>query len=97
MGETMGTMRVSGLWVAMLIATLLAGGDLTMRYVHAANKRYKDREEVFARPEGASLRATVFEPYEAGDELRPAVVVIHGGAWATGGRYLKRWYGRRLA
>jgi len=76
---------------------LLAEGCVTMRHVPIANDRFRDHEEVFAKPGNVSLRATIFEPADNGEALRPAVVLIHGGAWVTGGRYLKRWYGRRLA
>lgn len=93
----MGTIQWSCRLVAALLALLLAGGCVTMRQAQTENRRFRDHEEVFAKPGNVPLRATVFEPVDEDEALRPAVVLIHGGAWVTGGRYLKRWYGRRLA
>ncbi len=97
MGETVGKMRWSSRRVAALLALLLAGGCVTTRHAQTANGRFREHEEVFAKPENVSLRATIFEPVDEGEALRPAVVLIHGGAWVSGGRYFRRWYGRRLA
>lgn len=41
------------------------------------------RDVLFAAPDGYPLRLDVYEPREPG-ELRPAIVVVHGGAWFHG-------------
>lgn len=53
---------------------------------------------VYAAPGGTALRLTLFQP--PGDpegELRPGIVLVHGGAWLTGTRHQMRWYGRHFA
>ena len=41
------------------------------------------RDVLFAAPDGHPLRLDVYEPRE-GEGLRPAIVVVHGGAWFHG-------------
>lgn len=53
--------------------------------------------QVYARPQGRSLRCTIFRPEERGTQPIPAIVLIHGGGWFGGMRQQVRWYGRHLA
>jgi acetyl esterase/lipase len=39
-------------------------------------------DEVYASPGGSALLARVYRPRGAGDEPRPALVDVHGGAWS---------------
>ena len=51
----------------------------------------------FAEPEGHTLGMTIYEPEEPRDELRPGMVLIHGGAWRFGPRWQQWWYCRAFA
>lgn len=51
----------------------------------------------YATPDGKALGATLFQPTGDGASPRPAVVLIHGGAWLTGSRIQMRWYGKAFA
>lgn len=42
------------------------------------------RDVLFATPNGHALRLDVYEPAQGAGEPRPAVVVVHGGAWFQG-------------
>lgn len=52
---------------------------------------------VYARPDGHARRMTLWLPDDQGEIKRPAVLLIHGGAWLFGSRRQLGWYGRRLA
>ncbi len=52
---------------------------------------------VYARPDHAPIRMTLRVPHGETDALRPAVLLIHGGAWFFGTRHQLHWYGERLA
>lgn len=59
---------------------------------------------VYASPEGNDLHLTLFLPVSSKeqessskDNLRPAVVMFHGGAWIAGTRHQLVWYGREFA
>ncbi len=56
------------------------------------------RDVLYAAPNGQPLRLDVVEPAHAAGP-RPAVVMLHGGAWFQGdkGRYLFGWQNRWLA
>ncbi|WP_119067128.1 alpha/beta hydrolase [Aggregatilinea lenta] len=56
------------------------------------------RDVLFAAPDGYPLRLDVYEPEQA-DGPRPAVVVVHGGAWFQGDKstYAFGWHDRWLA
>jgi acetyl esterase/lipase len=43
------------------------------------------------------LKMTLRTPEDDGKVLRPAVLLIHGGAWLFGTRHQLHWYGERLA
>lgn len=58
---------------------------------------FETESVVYARPEGKELKGTLYLPRNGNEEMRPAVVLIHGGAWLTGSRRQLYWYGRRLA
>lgn len=46
----------------------------------------------FSTQGGQALQLDVWQPVEAASGLRPAVVVIHGGSWSSGGRSdFPRW------
>lgn len=51
----------------------------------------------YAAPDGRRLKMTLYLPCDDGESLRPAVVLIHGGAWAIGCRHMEISYGRRFA
>jgi acetyl esterase/lipase len=51
---------------------------------------------VFGRGGGRELRCDLFHPPQSG-ALRPAVLLIHGGAWSQGDRSQLRGYGIQLA
>jgi acetyl esterase/lipase len=52
---------------------------------------------VFAQPAGHKLGITIYEPLEPSDELRPGMVLIHGGGWRFGPRWQQWWYCRAFA
>ena len=43
------------------------------------------------------LKMTIRSPRDDGTVLRPAVLLIHGGAWLFGTRHQLHWYGEHLA
>jgi len=52
---------------------------------------------VYSQPNGKKLRADLFVPSPSTASPRPAVVLIHGGAWFMGTRQQQHWYARQLA
>ena len=52
---------------------------------------------VYAQPGGHKLKLTLFQPRAESAQARPAVVLIHGGAWLSGTRRRVNWYGRAFA
>lgn len=77
--------------------TLLLAG-LLLNVSTAAFAAGVDAERVvYAKPDGAELPATLFLPDGEATAPRPAIVLIHGGAWLTGSRIQMRWYGRAFA
>jgi acetyl esterase/lipase len=56
------------------------------------------RDVMFAAPEGHPLRLDIYEPKESNGP-RPAIVVVHGGAWFQGDKstYAFGWHDRWLA
>lgn len=74
--------------VALLVcacATVLADG-------------YEIKDRVVYRGKGStSRRMTVYLPKGDGEDPRPAVLLLHGGAWLFGTRHQLHWYGKRLA
>ncbi len=50
----------------------------------------------YANPDGEHLKMTLYVP-ENTPELRPVVMLIHGGAWRFGSRHGCVWYGRNFA
>ncbi len=75
----------------MLIALVVGFPNLAHGGVVSA------KQVTYATPDGKALGATLFLPSRDGDSLRPAVVLIHGGAWLTGSRIQMRWYGKAFA
>lgn len=63
---------------------------------HAGEYR-KDGKVVYVGYGGRELKMTLRSPKDNGSGLRPAVVLIHGGAWFSGTRHQLHWYGKRLA
>lgn len=56
------------------------------------------RNQVYSTPADAEpLRADVYLPKRSGPALRPAVLVVHGGAWCSGERWQIAGIARRLA
>lgn len=53
------------------------------------------RNVVFHEAEGEKLQADLYRP--ADDEVRPIVVLIHGGGWATGDKWNMADHARELA
>ncbi|MFO1063964.1 MAG: alpha/beta hydrolase, partial [Pirellulales bacterium] len=54
-----------------------------------------DKDVVFAEVKGQKLRADVYRPDD--DKLRPAVMMIHGGAWSSGDKWNLSDHARELA
>ena len=78
-------------FVVLLLSAVTASG-------RAGAVTYQTRDGiVYAAPEGKALRLTMYQPVTTGTALRPAVVLIHGGAWKFGTRYEMSWYGRHFA
>lgn len=64
--------------------------DVIGPLLHLARTRVRvTRDVFFAAPDGVALRMDVIEPARAAAAPRPAVIVLHGGAWCSGdkGRY----------
>lgn len=51
----------------------------------------------YAEVAGSQLRLDIYEPAEKGSDLRPAVVLIHGGAWTNLDKGTMRGMGQFLA
>ncbi|MDX9972221.1 MAG: alpha/beta hydrolase [FCB group bacterium] len=77
--------------IVIAVALLAAAG------AEASQKQYRTETVVYASPGGKDLKATVYFPVAEAKEPRPAIVLIHGGAWVTGSRRQLYWYGRRFA
>lgn len=72
----------------------------TLATIAATAKEFEYEKEsgvVFHAPNGNELRMDYWQPTLAEDERRPAVLLIHGGAWIAGSRRQMGWYGRHLA
>jgi triacylglycerol lipase len=54
-----------------------------------------ERDLVYAKPDGVELKLDAYLPKEPGD--RPAVLVVHGGAWRTGSKRQLAGYAQRLS
>jgi acetyl esterase/lipase len=63
---------------------------------HAVEIKTKGRV-VYADYGQRKLKLTLRLPDDGKQELRPAVILIHGGCWAYGTRHQLHWYGKRLA
>ncbi len=57
----------------------------------------KTETVIYSRPNGHPLKMTLFREHSAENSARPAVLLIHGGAWTVGSRILPRWYARAFA
>ncbi len=79
-----------GVALIVLTAILLCTGAHGAEYVTKGRNVYADRGE-------CKLKLTLRLPKGAGEELRPAIVLIHGGCWAFGTRHQLHWYGKRFA
>lgn len=56
------------------------------------------RDQIYNTPQGNKpLCADVYLPKQSGSALRPAVLVVHGGAWCSGERWQIAGIARRLA
>ena len=56
------------------------------------------KDVVFGSGGGTELRCDVYEPPGGdGGRARPAIVLVHGGAWKMGDRSVMEGFGRRLA
>ena len=53
-------------------------------------------DEVFGTTGTRDLRCDIYEPNNA-EKARPAVVLLHGGAWRMGNKNVMQGYGERLA
>lgn len=77
--------------------TLASLALVTSALLPFSDKPYRTETVVYARPDGKALKATLYLPKAEPAGLRPAIVLIHGGAWATGSRRQVYWYGRQFA
>lgn len=71
--------------LALMGAALAAADDKPQRHA----------DVVYASPGGADLLADVYVP--SGEGPFPAVLVVHGGAWRSGGKTQMRFVAERLA
>lgn len=55
------------------------------------------KEVAYSEIEGTSLSMDIYQPSAAGTDLRPAVVMFHGGAWRSGSRADCKQAGQWLA
>ncbi|MBL1151445.1 MAG: alpha/beta hydrolase [Armatimonadetes bacterium] len=60
------------MWSCSLVLTFLMGGI--------------DRDVVYSQPGGERLQMDIYHPQTLSSEPKPAVLVIHGGAWVSGKR-----------
>lgn len=60
------------MWSCSLVLTFLMGGI--------------DRDVVYSLPGGERLQMDIYHPQTLSSEPKPAVLVIHGGAWVSGKR-----------
>lgn len=75
----------------MLCSVLSAFGAET-----PAGKSYSvERNIVYSSPDGVDLLLDAYLP--AGDAIRPAVLVVHGGSWKSGDKNQLMGYATRLA
>lgn len=64
----------------------------------AAARDYRvNRRIIYAEYEGKKCRMTLYLPKGDSEAPRPAVLLVHGGAWFFGTRQQLGWYGKRLA
>lgn len=89
-------LKVGGRWLVLLwlctgsLATLWAAEAKTLsRPIRA------DKDVVYGEVEGRKLEADVYRP--ADDQLRPGVLMIHGGAWSSGNKWSMGDHARELA
>ncbi|MBI3119689.1 MAG: alpha/beta hydrolase [Candidatus Hydrogenedentes bacterium] len=57
----------------------------------------EERVVTYAQPEEQPLRMSLFLPPGPAAAPRPAIVLIHGGAWIGGWRHQMHWFGRQFA
>lgn len=82
-------------WRILVVAAALLPCSLAAAESPAAPTFTVQRDIVYAEKDGATLLADVYRP--AGDEPRPAVLVVHGGAWIVGNKTQLGFAARRLA
>jgi len=80
----------------MRFAVILLALALACERTFAADHQTKSRV-IYADDGDRALKMTLRFPMDSGKELRPAVLLIHGGAWLFGTRHQLHWYGERLA
>lgn len=80
----------------MRFAVITLALTLACGKVFAADCLTKGRI-VYADDGDRALKLTLRLPDDSGTELRPAVLLVHGGAWLFGTRHQLHWYGKRLA
>lgn len=81
----------------MSLSALTAMAIVSTALMHASDKPYRTETVTYARPDCRALKATLYTPAAPSKGLRPAIVLIHGGAWAAGTRRQVYWYGRHFA
>jgi len=79
---------------AVLVVLLLVAG---LGLASCARDLNIERGVVFAEPGGERLKLDVYRKPQAGEGLRPGMLVIHGGAWRIGPRTQQAWYCRQFA
>lgn len=91
-----GCLRLAWRWLMLL--WLCAGGTSALSAAEAETLSRPIRAEkdvVYGQVEGRQLRADIYRPDD--DQLRPGVLVIHGGAWSSGDKWNTSDHARELA
>ena len=88
---------MKGLTRGLMACALLL---VSMPVIAESASSYQRERVVYAEPDGSPLRMTLYlpdEPAGEGSERRPAVVLLHGGAWTVGWRQQLNWFCEQLA
>jgi len=85
--------------LAMIMVLILGAAAQASEPSITAFKVKIDSAVVYASPDGVDLLCDVYSPVRETEtaELRPVVILIHGGAWSSGSRLTMSGHAMRLA